>query len=94
MKTPEERQESKLVRELRKEVIRLRRQVKEMKRDMRYAEEDQDEENDSLIVQPVVNNKERCPCPSCGSYSVISFELIGKEYYRCLDCDAKGRKQT
>ena len=92
MKTPEERQETKAYRELRKENIRLRRQLKEMRREMRFIEEAADSENDFVFVALPAPQVEKFPCPKCGSTSTSVFQLVGRDYYRCLSCDAKGRK--
>ncbi len=90
MKTDQERMQSKQFRELRKENIRLRRQLKEMKKELRFAEENQNSDDDEFLVCD--EKKEVYPCPKCQSEQTVVFQIVARLYYKCESCGSKGRK--
>lgn len=91
-----EQSESKLIRNLRKEIIKLKRENAQLKKRNSRIENDwaefvanQDEEENYVPADP--KRKKRITCAKCGSYSITEFILAEKEYYKCEDCNAKGR---
>lgn len=91
MKTKDERHESKALRELRKENIRLKRQIKEMRKEVRQIEDEDTDDSQPLVQSQLKSSKHKFTCPSCGSYSAETFEVIGRHFFRCEDCGSKGR---
>lgn len=100
-KTPEQRLETRRMRELRKENIKLRREnaqlrkrnsriesdFAEFREDLAYEELERDE------LAPEVQQSNETPCPKCGSTDISVIELRGMPYYRCLaeTCGSKGK---
>jgi predicted nucleic acid-binding Zn ribbon protein len=89
-KTPQERLENKTIRELRKENMRLRRQLKDLrKRGLLDDEKDEFEEDENGFYIP--EKIHRNECPSCSKQNVVVFPLGSTYYYRCEDCNSKGK---
>lgn len=100
VKTFDEKLETRRVRNLRKEVIRLRREVAQLrKKNMRleneiiYNSEDDTDENIQESQKYTEPSKERFECPSCGSYDVSEFEAGAYTFYNC-SCGSRGRKKV
>ena len=94
MKTVYERLETRRFRELRKENIRLRKEVKELRKQLRLSEMaalEADVESEAYEVVPVEDGKPQFLCPSCDE-PAIQFDLgPGRPYYRCPTCSSKGK---
>lgn len=92
MKTLEERRETKAFRELQKENIRLKRLLKEARRETRTSEFERYEsyaEEGLEVVQPT--SEDSFACPKCGAYGLYVFPLMNAHYFKCSSCEAKGR---
>lgn len=92
-KTVQEREEGKALRELRKENIRLRREVKQLRKLLaRIDREEADSEEEFEVVVVTKNERPRPKCPKCGfSKDLYVFQLRNEDYYRCHNCDSKGK---
>lgn len=99
-KTWKEREETRQWRELRKENIKLRKRVSELRKKLTRLENDwfdMDSEVDEEIEEQLKNLKkteekaDKDECPKCGSYGVHTFTLRDLWYYKCPDCESKGR---
>jgi late competence protein required for DNA uptake (superfamily II DNA/RNA helicase) len=91
VKTKDERNESKALKELRKENIRLKRQIKEMRKEIRQEENDDSDEPQPEILTKAKEPRNKFSCRKCGSYSVEIFEVVNRDYFKCQDCGSKGR---
>ena len=96
-KTPEERLESRTIRDLRKEVVKLRRQVAEMRKRNSRIENDFASFRDEIAFESLEDEqapeieRKKLPCPKCSSDETSTFLLCKNEYYKCLSCGSKGR---
>lgn len=94
LKTFEERLESKYIRHLRKEIIKLKRENRQLRKKVRQQEYEaipiDPEPEPALIELQIMNNKEKVECPKCGSYDVDKFRSGVFDFYRC-SCGSKGR---
>jgi hypothetical protein len=99
VKSESERQETKAIRELRKRNQRLALEVRRLRKMLRQQER-KAEENDDEVEDEVTEKfmDKYCPpvckpcCPKCNSdESCNTFELMGRQYYKCEKCGAKGR---
>ena len=97
-KTHAERQESKYIRELRKQNTRLRRENAQLKKRNSRIENDfaefhaeleaglEDQMDDLRVDQKPL------PCPRCSNTgSVAVFSLGDVEYFKCHECGKKGK---
>ena len=92
-KTPAEREETKLIMDLRKQVVKLKRENSQLKKrntriENDYAELSEDEVEE--VAPPVLNPYPKARCAKCNSKHVNIIELVGKNYYKCQDCEAQG----
>lgn len=92
MKSEQERKETRQFRELRKENIRLKRQIAEMKKELRLTEQQDSDEDGELELVPVDFSKSYS-CPLCEASHTRIFQLLGRDYYRCETCGSKGPKK-
>jgi hypothetical protein len=98
MKTPEQRLESRELRELRKQVIRLKRENAQLRKRNSRIENDFADFRDDLMYESLQDEgpevrKEQTPCPKCGSKDIHILELRGLPYYKCAnaECESKGK---
>ena len=89
-KTDLERLESKVIRELRKENAKLRREIQQLRKKNFQIEnmarlEDEDE------IEVVETYKHVDKCPKCDSEKVYILTLRGLLYFKCHDCERQGR---
>lgn len=102
VKAPESVRESKLIQDLRKQVIKLRREVAQLKKKNSRIENDyadylaeveSDEAESVTDFQALVNTKkaDKEECPKCGAYEIINFIAGPHKFYKCSSCGTKGR---
>jgi len=98
MKTPEQRLESRELRELRKQVIRLKRENAQLRKRNSRIENDFAEFRDEVVYESLQEetpevHRDATPCPQCGSKDINILELRGLPYYKCLNlgCESKGK---
>lgn len=92
MKTESERLQSRYERELRRENIKLRKEVKNLRRQLLMndrAAEDKDFDEEFELVE-IALSKEENFCPKCKDSHVSLFTLLEKKYYNCQSCGSKG----
>lgn len=92
-KSRAERDETKYIRELKKQIERLNRenaQLRKTKNQLEHHISDLDEESSE---KPSNNTRKtsKKPCPSCGNYEIIELHLRGLQYYKCNSCLSKGK---
>lgn len=89
-----EESESKLIRNLRKEIIKLKRENAQLKKRNSRIENDWVEylatKDEEVETAEEPKKKKRQTCGKCGSYSIETFSVGDKEFYRC-SCGSKGR---
>ena len=96
-KNQEQRQESKSLRELRKQLIKSRRENSQLRKRIHHLEgiliEIEDEALEEELAPPPKQEKNTpvLTCPSCGGTMVESFELRGSSYYKCGGCGSRGK---
>jgi DNA-directed RNA polymerase subunit M/transcription elongation factor TFIIS len=90
-------EDSKLIRDLRKQIIKLRRENAQLKKRNSRIENDFLEIQSAVVDDepqeevPVKTKKIRNTCPECGSFGIMEFQIRDTPYYRCLDCKCKGK---
>ena len=91
-KTLAERQETKYIRELRKENTKLRREVSQLRRKTSKLEQNQPEDAEDIeFFEPLPDDPQDFHCPNCQQkQDVIVFKLRGVEYFKCHHCGKKG----
>lgn len=95
-----ERENTRRFREMRREIIGLRKENAALRKALHKLEQQmynssaEDEDELRVIqesVQPqTISKTEENGCPSCGAYGIVVFDLIGKTYFRCDSCSSKG----
>lgn len=93
MKTESERLQSRYERELRRENIKLRKEIKSLRRQLLLndrAAEDKDFDEEFELVD-IAAIKESNFCPKCKDSHVSLFMLMEKQYYNCQCCGSKGQ---
>jgi predicted RNA-binding Zn-ribbon protein involved in translation (DUF1610 family) len=99
-KKPKDIEETRYIRELRKENIKLKRENAQLRKratrlEMDWLEMDSqvDEELEKNIEKLKKKDKkaDKIQCPKCGSYDIIELELRDMPYYKCHSCGSKGR---
>jgi len=101
-KSAESREESKYVRELRKQLIKVKKENANIRKRNHYLEglmidvEDAalQEEEKKFIKLKQSDRENSLICPQCSSNNVVGFELRSQQYYNCSDCGSKGKKIT
>lgn len=100
MKTCYEIEETRYIRSLRKEIVRLKSKVSQLRKKNKRLEHEiyNCEEGEEPEVEPheevIQDKKYRFTCPSCGSYHVQEFTAGNHEFYSCSVCSSKGRKNS
>lgn len=94
MKNIIDQNNSKKYRELRKQNIKLKRELRQVRKRCNRLElnsvieaDMEDEETSEL------KNKDRLDCPRCGSGEYEEFSAGRYDFYKCVECGS-GRKQT
>jgi len=97
-KTTEQRLESRAMRELRKQNIRLKRENAQLRKRNSRIENDFDDFGEELAYESLEENipelhRPEHPCPQCGSNDIVVIQLRGLPYYRCqvIKCGSKGK---
>ena len=99
-KSEEQREETRRIRELRKQIIKLKRENSQLrKRNTRFendwaisaAEQEEDFESATKVVKNNPKDADRIECPKCKSFEVFEFTLRENLYYKCQECGSKGR---
>ena len=104
MKTETDRAETKFIRELRKEISKLKSEVRQLRKRLKQYEEIKDEKayRDDLdaevsYLEKVVDDHKKTEepmkaCPHCGGKDVVFFEILGRPYFKCQyePCGKKG----
>jgi hypothetical protein len=97
-KTPEQRLESRAMRELRKQIIRLKRENAQLRKRNSRIENDFADFGEEIAYESLEENvpelhRPEQPCPKCGSNDIVVIQLRGLPYYRCqvMTCNAKGK---
>jgi len=91
-----DKEESRYIRELKKQIIKLKRENQQLKKSKRRMEHLIDEAEDDEPVEPpkpfkTSSDKDSETCPKCESEDIITFELRKIQYYKCGACESKGR---
>jgi len=95
-KTVSERQETKYIRNLRKQIIKLKRENAYLKKRNTRIENDFAEfhaESENETEEPIEEKKateKPVTCPKCHQ-EVVVFELREVKYFKCHGCGKKGR---
>lgn len=91
----DDRVDNKRMREIRKEVLRLRTENKRLRKRLRFLEhqssEDYQEDDEPADVEIVAAPKPTFSCPRCHSTNTNLFQLMERPYFRCNECGHKGR---
>ena len=97
-KTPEQRLESRVMRDLRKQIIRLRRENAQLRKRNSRIENDFVDFREEIAYEALEENipelhRPEQPCPKCGSSDIVVIQLRGLPYFRCQveACSAKGK---
>lgn len=103
-KTWKEKEETRHVRELRKQIIKLKRENAQLrKRATRLEndwidyevelEEDLEKEFEKVAekLKKPADNADKLQCPKCQSHDVVELTLRDLPYYKCHGCGSKGR---
>lgn len=93
MSKTDSRNESKLIRELRKENIKLKRELKQLRKINNRTEVEMEEFRSVIEIEVAEppKKKKKDECPKCKSFDLHIFKLRGKDYYHCSECGSKGR---
>ena len=93
MKTHDEIEDTRRSKNQRREIIKLRRQVKQLRKKVRFSDNDIADEFEDEIepVEEPKKEKLKFACPKCGKRNTEVFMLGYREYYRCPDCESRGR---
>jgi DNA-directed RNA polymerase subunit RPC12/RpoP len=96
-----QREETRYIRELKKQIQRLKKENQQLRKAKRVLEatfmEFQYEEEEEFQLKPKQKqklsdkNKEDIKCPKCNAEDIFIFELRGAPYYRCSECQSKGK---
>ena len=91
-KTFEERLESKYIRHLRKEIIKLKRENQQLRKKARRQDHamTEDSEEDNTPTEVIIPRENKTECPKCGAYGIEKFSSGVFDFYKC-DCGATGR---
>lgn len=89
--------DSKYFRELRKQIMRLKKENAALRKKIN-SESDLESESEAMLEIIDMYERERAEkiqksetrCPQCDSV-VSKFELRGGEYYKCHNCGSKGK---
>ncbi|MEM4379614.1 MAG: hypothetical protein QXL01_02875 [Thermoplasmatales archaeon] len=93
----EDREDTRYIRELKKQIQKLKRENQQLRKSKRIVEavlEGQEYEKEIFEVDKENHkktDKKRDACPKCHSEAIIIFELRELPYYRCNECNSKGR---
>lgn len=88
------------MRDLRKQVIQLRRENAQLRKRNSKIENDFAEFREELAYEsleeepeasPEVQRAKEKPCPECGSKDIKVIELRTLPYYKCANCGSKGK---
>ena len=100
-KSEQEREDTRFVRDLRKQLIKLKREVAHLRKRNHYLEglqlesieEDleQEEEKFKKFSKVVQIAPPELTCPACRSTNVSELALRGISYYNCGECNSKGK---
>ena len=104
MKSEADRAEAKCIRELRKEISKLKSEVRQLRKRLKqYEQVDGDkayrDELDAeigylekLAEEAGKKEEEQKKCPHCGSKDVSFFSILGRPYFKCQyePCGKKG----
>jgi len=92
-----DKNETKLIRELKKQIQMLKRENGQLKKKNARIETEyalaQSEQEFNEVYEPIVEKKDqpKLRCPKCGAYETMRFMLKEVPYYKCLSCEAKGK---
>lgn len=98
----EDLRESKLIQELRKQIIKLKRENSQLKKKNARIENDyaeyiaEVELEESTVVYDIesfanAKKSEKDECPKCGAYEIVNFNVGNNKFYRCECCGSKGK---
>ena len=99
MKSSEDRLETRYVRSLRKEIIKLKRENAQLRKKNSRLENElpvDEYDNDEDTYQSSKGFNKHQPiteCESCGSYKVRFFSAGLFDFYTCDSCGAKGKSE-
>jgi transposase-like protein len=97
-----DKEDSKYIRDLKKQILKLRRENQQLRKSKRLAEqladikeEVYDEEMEAKFL-PLQTDKVNAAdlCPKCHSSEMVKMTLRGLPYYRCPDCGSRGQVKS
>jgi ssDNA-binding Zn-finger/Zn-ribbon topoisomerase 1 len=97
-----DKEESKYIRDLKKQILKLRRENQQLRKSKRLAEqlaeikeEVYDEEMEAKFLPLQADKVDVADlCPKCHSSEMVKMILRDLPYYHCPDCGSRGRLKS